>query len=209
MLINSIAMYSTVYVSSGHLLAAFSFIHIQYVCPPSQVLCVLSTTSCFAPRAPDRLLELSELCARFDVPHLVNNAYGLQSAAICHELQRVGEAIVRDQVQQQKNLQRQQQQQHQNGGIGTDSATAAAATNGESAQSMPTSPPASTSPRYRLDVFVQSTDKNLLTPVGGTIIATFDPQILSRVAQTYPGYILCLFSYTDCTVLVACIDLTL
>ena len=130
------------------------------------------------------MLELAELCARFDVPHLVNNAYGLQSAGICRELQRVGEAIVRDQQQ----LQKQQQHHQKNGGR-----AAVAATGGlcdgdaDRAQSAAAVPQAAAGPRYRLDVFVQSTDKNLLTPVGGTIIATFDPQILSRVAQTYPG----------------------
>jgi len=31
-----------------------------------KVLCVLSTTSCFAPRGVDKLLELSRLCAELD-----------------------------------------------------------------------------------------------------------------------------------------------
>ena len=45
------------------------------------VLCVLSTTSCFAPRGVDKLLELGRLCEAAGVPHVANNAYGVQCAA--------------------------------------------------------------------------------------------------------------------------------
>ena len=45
---------------------------------PRQVLCVLSTTSCFAPRGVERLLDLARICLELDVPHFVNNAYGVQ-----------------------------------------------------------------------------------------------------------------------------------
>jgi O-phospho-L-seryl-tRNASec:L-selenocysteinyl-tRNA synthase len=41
------------------------------------VLCVVSTTSCFAPRAIDNVVEIGQLCKEFDVYHMVNNAYGL------------------------------------------------------------------------------------------------------------------------------------
>uniref|UniRef100_A0A0N5AP70 O-phosphoseryl-tRNA(Sec) selenium transferase n=1 Tax=Syphacia muris TaxID=451379 RepID=A0A0N5AP70_9BILA len=44
-----------------------------------EILAVLSTTSCFAPRAPDNLHAIGDLCREFGVRHLVNNAYGLQS----------------------------------------------------------------------------------------------------------------------------------
>lgn len=162
------------------------------------MLCVLTTTSCFAPRAPDRLLEVSELCARFDVPHLVNNAYGLQSASICRQLQRVGEAIVRDAHEREQQLQQEHRRQQQTSAAAASGGNCCeAAAGGGTAQSVtPLVPPeaaasSSARPRYRLDAFVQSTDKNLLTPVGGTIIATFNPQILNRVAQTYPGLLTC------------------
>jgi O-phospho-L-seryl-tRNASec:L-selenocysteinyl-tRNA synthase len=46
-----------------------------------EVLCVVSTTSCFAPRAPERVAEVAALCRRHGVAHLVNNAYGCQSRA--------------------------------------------------------------------------------------------------------------------------------
>ena len=47
------------------------------------VACVLTTISCFAPRAPDNVVEVARLCARLDIPHVINNAYGVQSAALC------------------------------------------------------------------------------------------------------------------------------
>jgi O-phospho-L-seryl-tRNASec:L-selenocysteinyl-tRNA synthase len=43
------------------------------------VLCILSTTSCFAPRAHDRLEELAVLAAELGIGHVVNNAYGVLS----------------------------------------------------------------------------------------------------------------------------------
>ncbi|KAF8385088.1 secs-1 [Pristionchus pacificus] len=44
-----------------------------------EVLCVITTTSAFAPRAPDDLVAVGALCSAHAIPHLVNNAYGLQS----------------------------------------------------------------------------------------------------------------------------------
>ena len=44
----------------------------------ANVLCVLTTTSCFAPRGVDKLLDVARLCAEHGVPHIANNAYGIQ-----------------------------------------------------------------------------------------------------------------------------------
>lgn len=44
----------------------------------ASVLCVLSTSSCFAPREPDDLERVGKLAEEFGVYHVVNNAYGLQ-----------------------------------------------------------------------------------------------------------------------------------
>lgn len=52
------------------------------------VLCVHSTTSCFAPRVPDRIEELAVLCAKYGIPHIVNNAYGMQSSKCMHLIQQ-------------------------------------------------------------------------------------------------------------------------
>ena len=56
--------------------------------PPGSVLCLLSVTSCFAPRLPDDVVALSRLCLTASLPHIVNNAYGLQSATVCAALDR-------------------------------------------------------------------------------------------------------------------------
>ncbi|KAM9406156.1 O-phosphoseryl-tRNA(Sec) selenium transferase isoform 2-T2 [Salvelinus alpinus] len=52
------------------------------------ILCVHSTTSCFAPRVPDRLEELATMSAKYDIPHIVNNAYGVQSSKCMHLIQQ-------------------------------------------------------------------------------------------------------------------------
>ena len=49
---------------------------------PDRVLCILSTTSCFAPRVPDDIEAIGRLCLDLNVPHLLNNAYGTQSPLI-------------------------------------------------------------------------------------------------------------------------------
>ncbi len=96
------------------------------------VLCVLSTSSCFAPRVPDRVEDIAALCKARGVAHVINNAYGLQSS---RSMGRI--------------------------------ATAAS--------------------KGRVDLFVQSTDKNLMVPVGGSIVAGFDKKLIEQVSKTYPG----------------------
>eukprot|EP01083_Nonionella_stella_P090584 253053_1 len=96
------------------------------------VLCVLSTSSCFAPRAPDLLPQIARVCAKTGVAHIVNNAYGLQSQTICDLIQKASR-------------------------VG------------------------------RVDAFIQSTDKNFLVPVGGSIVASFDKEFIEDVSKTYPG----------------------
>jgi len=44
------------------------------------VLCILSTTSCFAPRGFEKLLDVGRLAKEHGVPHVANNAYGVQCA---------------------------------------------------------------------------------------------------------------------------------
>ena len=94
-----------------------------------KVLAVVTTTSCFAPRAPDSLVEVATLCKSHDVPHVVNNAYGLQSGKCTH---LINEAIRAG----------------------------------------------------RLDAFVSSTDKNLLVPVGGSIVASPDSSFIADISKT-------------------------
>lgn len=96
------------------------------------IVCILSTTSCFAPRQCDNVRALAELAKELCVPHIVNNAYGLQSKLLTNKIEhasRVG----------------------------------------------------------RVDMFVQSTDKNLLVPVGGAIVAGRDADAVRSVAKQYSG----------------------
>ncbi|VIO88604.1 Hypothetical 53.4 kDa protein D1054.13 in chromosome V, putative [Brugia malayi] len=97
-----------------------------------EIIAVLSTTSCFAPRQPDNLIAVGELCTKYGVKHLVNNAYGLQSSECRNRIEEAG------------------------------------------------------SVGY-IDAFIQSTDKNFLVPVGGSIVATFDKKSLDMIANFYPG----------------------
>lgn len=46
----------------------------------------------------------------------------------------------------------------------------------------------------RIDVFVQSTDKNFLVPVGGAIIAGFDKTVLDKITRNYPGILNTIFN---------------
>eukprot|EP01129_Flabellula_baltica_P000888 TRINITY_DN10819_c0_g1_i1.p1 TRINITY_DN10819_c0_g1~~TRINITY_DN10819_c0_g1_i1.p1 ORF type:complete len:440 (+),score=73.04 TRINITY_DN10819_c0_g1_i1:172-1491(+) len=96
------------------------------------ILCVLSTTSCFAPRAYDKIVEIGSICKEYDLFHLVNNAYGLQDT---HCTALLNEAISKGTV----------------------------------------------------DFFVQSTDKNIMVPVGGAIVASPNKQRISSLSQIYPG----------------------
>eukprot|EP00873_Tetraselmis_striata_P018425 jgi/Tetstr1/438689/TSEL_027239.t1 len=47
------------------------------------VVCAISTTSCFAPRAADDVVGVAKLAAATGIGHIINNAYGVQAAAIC------------------------------------------------------------------------------------------------------------------------------
>lgn len=57
------------------------------------IVCVLSTTSCFAPRVSDSLEKVACLCQKYDVPHLINNAYGLQSTRLMHSIQDASRCV--------------------------------------------------------------------------------------------------------------------
>lgn len=53
-----------------------------------QVLCICTTTSTFAPRVPDSVDEVAVLAAELDVPHVINNAYGLQCSKCTHLIEQ-------------------------------------------------------------------------------------------------------------------------
>ncbi|OQS06834.1 o-phosphoseryl-tRNA(Sec) selenium transferase-like [Thraustotheca clavata] len=99
---------------------------------PENILCVLSTTSCFAPRGYDRVEEIAQICAKYDIGHVINNAYGLQSSKCAH--------IVNQAFR-----------------------------------------------RGRVDACVQSTDKNFLVPVGGSVICGPNKKFIQEIGKMYPG----------------------
>ena len=45
-----------------------------------RVLAIITTTSCFAPRVPDAVDKVAEICKTSNIYHVINNAYGLQCA---------------------------------------------------------------------------------------------------------------------------------
>lgn len=57
-----------------------------------RVLCILSTTSCFAPRAHDKVEDLAVLAAKHDVGHVINNAYGVMSRTCMGAIARAAAA---------------------------------------------------------------------------------------------------------------------
>lgn len=99
------------------------------------ICAIVTATSVFAPRVADDVPAVAEICHNLGIPHVVNNAYGVQSSKCMHILEESGK--------REKNR--------------------------------------------RVDAFVQSTDKNLMVPVGGSIIAGFDTDFVRKVAQNYPG----------------------
>lgn len=55
---------------------------------PELIACVMTTTSCFAPRACDDVEAVAALCQRHGVAHVINNAYGVQSSKCMHLIQQ-------------------------------------------------------------------------------------------------------------------------
>ena len=51
-----------------------------------KVLCIICTTSCFAPRAIDSVVEVAKVCKEENIFHVINNAYGLQCTRITDDL---------------------------------------------------------------------------------------------------------------------------
>lgn len=97
------------------------------------IVAIFSTTSCFAPRQCDNISALSMLAKESNIPHVVNNAYGLQSKRIMNKIGNVCS---------NKNC--------------------------------------------RMDLIVQSTDKNLMVPVGGSVVAG-NVDVIEQVAKQYAG----------------------
>jgi O-phospho-L-seryl-tRNASec:L-selenocysteinyl-tRNA synthase len=39
----------------------------------------------------------------------------------------------------------------------------------------------------RVDCFVQSLDKNFMVPIGGSVVAAFEPTLIDAISKNYPG----------------------
>lgn len=53
-----------------------------------KICCIITVTSSYAPRNSDNILKISQLCNKYDIPHLINNGFGLQCTYICKEIQK-------------------------------------------------------------------------------------------------------------------------
>jgi len=93
---------------------------------------VISTTTFFPPREPDDIKAIAKLADDENIPHIINNAYGVQSREIMRLIRGAIDA-------------------------------------------------------GRVDAVIQSTDKNFLTPVGGSIVASPSPNFVERVSRMYAG----------------------
>ncbi len=93
---------------------------------------IVATTTFFPPREPDDIRAIAKLADDQNIPHIVNNAYGVQSKAIMKLVHGAIDA-------------------------------------------------------GRVDAVIQSTDKNFLTPVGGSIIASPNHEFVEKVSKMYAG----------------------
>lgn len=96
------------------------------------ILCIMSVTSCFAPREPDDAIEIGKIARSSGLFHVVNNAYGLQCAKTTDMLNKANSLDL-------------------------------------------------------VDVVVQSTDKNFLVPVGGSLIFSANKWMVKEISESYPG----------------------
>ena len=140
------------------------------------VVCLLSVTSCFAPRLPDDPLAMGRLAAALGVPHVVNNAYGVQSPAVARRLDAAlgahAAAVAKADTEHRRAA-----------------AAAAKAADGTAAADAPAVPLPAPALDCRVDAFVQSGDKNFLVPVGGSVVAgpLAKAGLPEATAALYPG----------------------
>lgn len=52
----------------------------------SKIHSIVSCISCFAPRAPDSIVQISQLCKKYSIAHIINSAYGATSDRACNLL---------------------------------------------------------------------------------------------------------------------------
>lgn len=151
---------------------------------PDYVVCVMTTTSCFAPRLPDDVLSMGRVCHEHGLPHVVNNAYGVQSPII---MSRIDAAAATAPVDDNKHSSRRRRPAA--GAASAEGQTTVETVEGRS--SPPLAPPrhhgsVNSAPQSRVDAVVQSGDKNFLVPVGGAVIAG-PADTIDAIAALYAG----------------------
>ena len=65
---------------SGSLAADLESLKLALEKHHNDIFCIHATSSCFAPREPDNIIEIAKLAKTYQVPLVVNNAYGVQSS---------------------------------------------------------------------------------------------------------------------------------
>ncbi|CAB1111034.1 unnamed protein product [Ectocarpus sp. CCAP 1310/34] len=128
-------------------------------CGAENVLCVVTTTSCFAPRLPDKVDEVARICAASGVGHVINNAYGVQCSKTCRLVNRLFFLW-----------------------------SSAYFFSGVVCLTIPPGNTRAMAVG-RVDAVVQSTDKNFLVPVGGAVVCGPDTTFIeqARVGKSYAG----------------------
>ena len=140
---------------------------------PAACVCILSVTSCFAPRVPDDPLVIGRCAARLGVPHIVNNAYGLQSPAICRRLNAALAAHakwIESSVAEEANGMKFERPVSSRDSL-TDTETRNKNQSSTKRKMQKKAPASPVQDRCRVDAVVQSGDKNFLVPVGGCVIS--------------------------------------
>ncbi|KAF6774712.1 hypothetical protein AHF37_06078 [Paragonimus kellicotti] len=140
---------------------------------PESVVCALTTTLCFSPRVPDRLFAITRACMDHGVAHLVNNAYGVQSPRCMRMIESAGQLVTQKQSGLVKN--------------GTDLGKQCSFDDEDLVPAETGETSIAVQPSAIDLLYVQSTDKNLMVPVGGAIVAGFTADLVNAVAKSYPA----------------------
>lgn len=144
------------------------------------ILCVHSTTSCFAPRVPDRSAGSGRPA---------NGENLLPTVPSLSQAGGTGRHVrqVRPSAHREQRVRRAGVQVHAPDPTG-EAPAAGVRPRGGSGGVWVTSDLRPQGARVgRIDAFVQSLDKNFMVPVGGAVIAGFDEAFVQEISRMYPG----------------------
>lgn len=149
------------------------------------VLCVHSTTSCFAPRVPDRSAS-----SGFRPEALNSFTLGLfpQAGGARRHVRQVRCSAHSEQRVRRAGVQVHAPDPAGTGATAPRSSCCRASTSHQGAAEALSWDLLLQGARVgRIDAFVQSLDKNFLVPVGGAVIAGFDESFVQEISRMYPG----------------------